>query len=85
MRFLCRGRWLVLAFVLVLALAGLVAGGSLGCGSKEKEMERGLVVNQEEAVPESGKELEMTETERQAQEEHKMEKKESKEFDESQR
>jgi hypothetical protein len=42
-------------------------------------------VNQEEAVPESGKELQMSEAERRAQVEREMEKKETKEFDASQR
>jgi hypothetical protein len=76
-----RGRWLVLG----LALAGLVTGGPLGCGSAENKTERGLEVGQDEAVPESTKELQMTETERRAQEDREMAKKEAEEFDESQR
>jgi len=81
MHIACRGRWIVLG----LALAGLVSGGPFGCGGEENKIERGLVVEPEEAVPESDKYLEMTEAERRAQEEHKMEKKEAEEFDESQR
>jgi hypothetical protein len=81
MHFWCRGRWIVLGLV----LAGLVTGGPLGCGSKKSEEERGLTVGQEEAVPESNRELKKTEAERSAQVEHEMEKKETKEFDESER
>jgi hypothetical protein len=76
-----RGRWLALGLV----LAGLVTAGPLGCGSEENKVERGLAVDQEEAVPESAKELQMTETEREAQVDREMEKEGVKEFDESQR
>ena len=75
-----RSRWLVLG----LALVGLMTPGPLGCGSEDNKMERGLVVDQEEAVPESTKELQMTETERKAQEDREMEKEGVEEFDESQ-
>ena len=75
-----RGRWIVPGLVLL----GLVTGGPLGCGSEENKMERGLVADQEQAVPESTKELQMTETERRAKEKREMEKEGVEEFDESQ-
>jgi hypothetical protein len=75
-----RGAWIVLGLV----LAGVVAGGPSGCGSKEDRAERGLVVNDENAVPESNKYEDMTEAQRRAREEHALEKKEAEEFNESQ-
>lgn len=56
------------------------------CGSEESKMERGAVVDREVAVPQSKKELGMTEQERRAAEQAQEEKKEDEEdrlFDES--
>jgi hypothetical protein len=76
----CRRR----GFVLGLAVAVLVMGGPLGCGSEESKMDRGVVVEREVAAPESAKDLDMTEAERRAQEERQTEAKEEKEFDATQ-
>jgi hypothetical protein len=76
----CRGRWIVLG----LALAFLATGVPLGCGSEQSKLDRGLVVDQEQAVPESNKDLRMTEAQRRAQEEREVEKKEAKEIEEAQ-
>jgi len=75
-----RGRWIVLG----LALAALLTGVPFACGSEQSKLDRGAVVDQEEAVPESNKDLEMTEAERHAREVQQEEKKEAKEFEEAQ-
>lgn len=72
-----RGVWLALT------LGALAAPGALGCGSEQSKMERGVVVDREVAVPDSQKELDMTQTERKKREEREVEQKETNEFDES--
>jgi len=56
----------------------------LGCGSEQSKMERGVVVDQEEAVPGSAAEFDETQAERQAQEEAEVEKKQQAEFEANQ-
>jgi hypothetical protein len=75
-----RGRWILLG----LALAALVTGFPFGCGSEQSKLDRGLVVDQEQAVPESNKDLNETEAQRRAREEREVEKKEAKEIDQAQ-
>ena len=53
--------------LLGLALAFIAAGGPLACGSEESKMERGLTVDEEQAVPGSDREFQMTEEERRKQ------------------
>jgi len=58
------------ALKVALAACGLLLPLALGaCGSEESKMERGVAVDEEEAVPSSDKELEMTEEERKKQRE----------------
>lgn len=64
-----------------LALAALAMGAPLGCGSEQSKMERGVVVDEEEAVPGSASDYDMTEAERRAKEEREVEKKAAEEFD----
>ena len=45
-------------------MALVIAAALLGCGSEESKFERGIVPGQEEAVPSSVEELDMTEQER---------------------
>ena len=75
-----RGRWIVLG----LALADLVTGVPFGCGSEQSKLDRGVVVDQEQAVPETNKDLDETAAQRRAREEREVEKKEAKEFEEAQ-
>lgn len=60
--------------------AGLAALGLglslLCCGSEESKMERGVVVDREEAVPGSAAEYDMTEAQRRAKEDAEEEKQE---------
>lgn len=70
-------------------LLGLVALSALllaplGCGSEQSKMDRGLVVDQEEAVPGSAADFDMTEAERRAKEEAEVEKKEAARFEANQ-
>ena len=58
----------------------LIGVGLLGCG--EDRIERGLALPDEVAVPESDRELEMTEAERLAQRDAEEDAAESKRFDE---
>jgi hypothetical protein len=55
-----------------------------GCGSEQDKMERGVAVDREVAVPESEKELGMTEAERRAAERDEEKKREARLFEESQ-
>jgi hypothetical protein len=55
-----------------------------GCGSEQDKMERGVAVDREVAVPESEKELDMTEAERRAAERDEEKKREARLFEESQ-
>ena len=55
-----------------------------GCGSDPDKMERGIATGPEVAVPESEKELGMTEAERRAAEEDEEEQREARLFEESQ-
>lgn len=48
----------------------------LGCGSEQSKMDRGVVVDQEEAVPGTTSDYDMTEAQRRAKEESEVEKKE---------
>jgi hypothetical protein len=68
--------WIVSA-----AAAVLIAG----CGSDQDKLERGIATGPEVAVPESEKELGMTEAERRAAEEKEDEEREARRFEESQR
>jgi hypothetical protein len=70
--------------LLALALSGLTMGSALACGSDESGLERGLAVDEEEAVPGSASEFDLSEAERQAQEEREDEKKSAQDFEESQ-
>jgi hypothetical protein len=56
----------------------------LGCGSEQSKMDRGVVVDREEAVPGSAADFDMTEAERRAKEEAEVEKKEAAAMEESQ-
>jgi hypothetical protein len=56
-----------------------------GCGSDKDKLERGIATEPEVAVPESVKELEMTEAERRAAEEAEEAAQEARGFEESQR
>ncbi len=68
--------------------AAVLAAGlgllALGCGSEQEKMDRGVVVDREVAVPESDRELEKTEKQRQAAEEAEVEKRESERVEEAQ-
>ena len=55
-----------------------------GCGSDQDKMERGIAVDREVAVPESEKELEMTEAERRAAEREEEERREARRMEERQ-
>lgn len=57
----------------------------VGCGSEQSKMERGVAVDREVNVPQSEKELDMTEAERRAAEREEEKKREAKLFEESQR
>ena len=57
---------------------------TLGCGSEQSKMDRGVVIDQEEAVPGSATEFDMTEAERRAKEEAEVEKKQAAAMEESQ-
>jgi len=72
-------RALVLAAGLAAALALLACGGS-----EQDKLERGLTVDQEQAAPESARELGETATERSQQLEEKEERREDQLFEESQ-
>jgi hypothetical protein len=62
-------------------LAGLGLGlVLLSCGSEQSKMERGAVVDQEEAVPGTGADYDESEAERRAREEAEVEKKEQAEM-----
>jgi len=67
----------------------IVAAGAAvllaGCGSEQSKMERGVAVDREVNVPQSEKELSMTEAERRAAEMDEEKKREAKLFEESQR
>lgn len=67
----------------LLALLALLMA-PLACGSEQSKMDRGLVVDQEEAVPGSAADFDMTEAERRAKEEAEVEKKEAAAMEESQ-
>lgn len=70
--------------VWMLAAGGMLClAGSVGCGSEQDKMERGVVVDREVNEPESTHELDMTQKERQAADQAQEEKKENKEFDAS--
>jgi hypothetical protein len=71
-------RLLGLLAVLALLLA------PLGCGSEQSKLERGVVVDQEEAVPGSAADFDMTEAERRAKEEAEVENKQAAAMQESQ-
>lgn len=66
----------------------LVAAGAVvllaGCGSDQDKMERGIATGPEVAVPESERELGMTEAERRAAEREEEQEREAKLFEESQ-
>jgi hypothetical protein len=57
----------------------------VGCGSDQDKLERGIATGPEVAVPESEKELGMTEAERRADEEKEEKEREARLFEESQR
>ena len=68
--------------------AGILAAGAAllaaGCGPEQEKMERGVVVDREVAVPDSERELRMTETERRAANEAEEEARESQVFEDTQ-
>jgi hypothetical protein len=65
-----------------LALAAALAG--VGCGSEQSKMDRGLVVEDEEAHPTDAADLDETEAERRAQEDREVERKSQEEFNQAQ-
>ena len=68
------------ASIVVFGAAVLLAG----CGSDQDKMERGIATGPEVAVPESERELGMTEAERRAAEDDEEEEQEARLFEESQ-
>jgi hypothetical protein len=65
-------------------LAGLGLGlVLLGCGSEQSKMERGVVVDEEEAVPGTSADYDQSEAKRRGEEESEVEKKEQMEMNES--
>jgi hypothetical protein len=77
---LLRNAWVRLA----LALTALAIGGPLACGSGESALDRGLSVDDEQAVPGSAEDFDLSEVERQAQEEREDAKKSAEDFEASQ-
>lgn len=68
-----RRRWSGIALALVL----------LGCGSEQSKMERGVVVDQEEAVPATNQEMDETAKKRRKQETSEEERASQRDFDEA--
>jgi hypothetical protein len=66
----------------LLALLGLA--GPLACGSGEDALDRGLAADDEQAVPGSAEDFDLSEAERRAQEEREDEKKSAEDFEASQ-
>ena len=71
---------LVFGWIVSVGAAVLLAG----CGSDQDKLERGVAVGPEVAVPESEKELRMTESERRAAEDEEEDKRAAELFKESQ-
>jgi hypothetical protein len=74
-----------LALLALAVPAALALGGPLACGSGERALDRGLTVDEEEAVPGSAEDYGLGAAERQAQEEREDEKKAAEDFEASQR
>jgi hypothetical protein len=70
---------LALALLAVPTLCGVLA-----CGSGESALDRGLTVDEEQAVPGSAEDFDLSEVERQAQEEREDAKKSAEDFEASQ-